>query len=273
VWSSGRAKPNGAAPANGTVLVDQQLLVANPQRWDVAKPNLYSAVATLRNAGGGARIHRVDYDNAPAGRETHWASPLRWWMAALALVKHAVSGQPLGSAVEWAALYANPLLLGLLLVTLIPLVARRFGLAAAVVLALGVSAAVPFNLYFAADYPDHHGILEACGMLTVLFLVAGGGGLIRAGDTAGAGITAEERAAVAWLPAPGAARFWFSASAAAAGLSATGNAESRPGLSSDSWLSLMRNRFARAAAGSFQGLGRTSVITSAVKSTRGMTLE
>ncbi len=39
---------NKAAPANGTVAVDQQLLVANPQRWDLAKPNLYTAVVTLR---------------------------------------------------------------------------------------------------------------------------------------------------------------------------------------------------------------------------------
>jgi hypothetical protein len=40
---------NGAAPANGTAVVDQQLLVANPQRWDVSKPNLYTAVVTLRS--------------------------------------------------------------------------------------------------------------------------------------------------------------------------------------------------------------------------------
>jgi hypothetical protein len=35
-------------------------------------------------AGGGWRIHHVDYDNAPTGRDAHWASPLRWWLAALA---------------------------------------------------------------------------------------------------------------------------------------------------------------------------------------------
>ena len=169
-------------------------------------------------AGGGARIHHVDYDNAPAGRETHWASPFRWWLAALAMMKHAVTGQPLGAAVEWAALYANPLLLGLLLVGLIPLVARRFGSTAAVVLALGVAGAIPFRYYFAADYPDHHGILEACGMLTVLFLVAGGGGWVRGQGPAGVELAAEERQAAAWLPAPGVARLWFSASAVAGGI-------------------------------------------------------
>ena len=46
----------GSAPANGSATVDQQLLVANPQRWDFAKPNLYRAVATLR--AGDAALDR-----------------------------------------------------------------------------------------------------------------------------------------------------------------------------------------------------------------------
>jgi len=169
-------------------------------------------------AGGDSRIHHVDYDNAPAGRETHWASPLRWLLAALALVKHAVSGQPLGAAVEWAALYANPLMLGLLLACLIPFVARRFGSAAAVVLSIGIAAAYPFNVYFAADFSDHHGILEACGMLTVILLLAGGGGLVRARDSADPKPAAEGREAVDWLPAPRSARLWFAASAVVGGI-------------------------------------------------------
>ncbi len=40
---------NGAAPAKGSATVDQQLFVTKPQRWDLAKPNLYTAVATLRS--------------------------------------------------------------------------------------------------------------------------------------------------------------------------------------------------------------------------------
>jgi beta-galactosidase len=43
--ASGRK--NGAAPANGSTTVDQQLFVANPRRWDFATPNLYTAVVTL----------------------------------------------------------------------------------------------------------------------------------------------------------------------------------------------------------------------------------
>ena len=168
-------------------------------------------------AGAGWRIHHVDYDNAPTGRDAHWASLLRWWMALLAWLDHAASGRPIGAAVEWAALRANPVLLVLLLLGLTPLVARRFGSTAAAVLPLLLVAAFPFNLYFAADYPDHHGILEACGMLTVLFLVAGGGGFVRVPDPVAPGLEAGEREAAAWLPAPDAARRWFAASALAGG--------------------------------------------------------
>jgi beta-galactosidase len=47
---------NGVAPGNGSAVVDQVLLVASPQRWDFAKPNLYTAVVTLR--GGGASLDK-----------------------------------------------------------------------------------------------------------------------------------------------------------------------------------------------------------------------
>jgi beta-galactosidase len=45
------SKP-GAIAAGGAALVDQQLLVPNPQRWDLDKPNLYTAVATMRGETG-----------------------------------------------------------------------------------------------------------------------------------------------------------------------------------------------------------------------------
>ena len=41
---------NVTASSNGTAAVDQQLLVANPQRWDLEKPVLYTAVVTLRSS-------------------------------------------------------------------------------------------------------------------------------------------------------------------------------------------------------------------------------
>ncbi|MBZ5586736.1 MAG: discoidin domain-containing protein [Acidobacteriia bacterium] len=56
---------NGAAPANGSVVVDQQLLVPNPQRWDIGKPNLYTAVVTLRSGAAA-----LDQESVPFGIRT-----------------------------------------------------------------------------------------------------------------------------------------------------------------------------------------------------------
>ena len=38
-------------------------------------------------ATGEWRIRRVDYDNAPDGREVHWAAPFHWWLAGLAVLR------------------------------------------------------------------------------------------------------------------------------------------------------------------------------------------
>src|SRR5471030_2969060 len=37
---------------------------------------------------GNWRVRHVDYDNAPDGREVHWSSLFRWWLAGLAEVDH-----------------------------------------------------------------------------------------------------------------------------------------------------------------------------------------
>lgn len=169
-------------------------------------------------AEGAWRIRRVDYDNAPRGREVHWASPFRWWLGLLAWADHALSGRVMGASVERAALLANPVFLGLFLLGLVPLVARRFGSFPASLLAAGMVSTLPFYLYFVADYPDHHGILEACAMLTVVFLLAGGGGWTRAENATLDRFSGAERALAEWLPIQRGARRWFVASAAAGGI-------------------------------------------------------
>jgi beta-galactosidase len=57
----GSGSKNGTVSANGTVTVDQQLLLANPQRWDFGKPNLYQAVATLRNGAAAVDQEQVTF--------------------------------------------------------------------------------------------------------------------------------------------------------------------------------------------------------------------
>ena len=168
-------------------------------------------------AGEGWRIHRVDYDNAPDGREVHWGSPFRWWLGLLAWMDRAGGGSR-GAAVERAALLAGPVLLGLFLLGLVPLAAGRFGSYAASFLAISMVSAYPVYFYFAAGYPDHHGALEACGMLTVLLLLAGAGGWVRTEGAIPSGISHSEQALAEWLPTLRAARGWFAGSAVAGGI-------------------------------------------------------
>jgi hypothetical protein len=124
-------------------------------------------------ANGDGRIRRVDYDNAPAGREVHWCSPLHWWLAGVAWADHVVSGRPWLVSVEPAARYAGPLLLGIFLLAIVPWAARRFGAGPAVLLAAGLVTVAPFSVEYGAGSFDHHGVAASCALLTVLFLLAG----------------------------------------------------------------------------------------------------
>lgn len=124
-------------------------------------------------ARGEWRVRRVDYDNAPDGREVHWSSPLHGWLALVAWVDHSVTGRPVLVSVEQASLYAGPLLLGLFLLGVVPWAARRFGAWPASLLAAGLVTVVPFSAEFGTGSIDHHGMAGACALLTVLFLLAG----------------------------------------------------------------------------------------------------
>ncbi len=123
-------------------------------------------------ATGDWRLRRVDYDNAPDGREVHWCSPLHGWLALVAWADHAATGRPWLVAVESAALYAGPLLLGLFLLGVVPWAARRLGPWPAALLAAGLVAVVPISGEFGTGSFDHHGVAAGCALLTVLFLLA-----------------------------------------------------------------------------------------------------
>jgi hypothetical protein len=119
------------------------------------------------------RVRRVDYENAPYGREVHSASPYRWWLAAIAWTVHATSDQSWEACVEKAALLADPLLHVLLLVGTTLFVARRFGGPAAAVSALGLATAFPFATHFLPGSPDIYGLAHLLGLWSVLPLLAG----------------------------------------------------------------------------------------------------
>ena len=132
-------------------------------------------------ARGEWRVRQVDYDNAPSGREVRATSPYRWWLGLVAWVDHAVSRRPIGRSVERAALFADPLLHGLLLVGAAGFVAWRFGALAAGLVSLGLAAIFPFAAGFLPGVPDHHGLARICALGSVLALLAG----MRAGRSHG----------------------------------------------------------------------------------------
>lgn len=166
---------------------------------------------------GPARVRKVDYDNAPFGREVHWSSSFRWWLAAVAWVDSKISGEPLPISVERVSPYAGTILLVLILLVLVPVVAWRFGAVPASLLTLACTLVLPFFEHFCTGYPDHHGIVGVFGMLTVLFLAAGGAGWLRLENAGAEQFGAEDQALFRWLPDRKIARRWFVASAVAGG--------------------------------------------------------
>lgn len=162
-------------------------------------------------ATGELRVRHVDCDNAPLGREVHWASPFRWWLGVVAWLHHKTTGTALPLSVERAALYANPILLVLALLALTPLVAQRFGAAAGAALAVSMAGVGPFYGFFLVAQPDHHGAAALCALASVLFLAAGGGGWVRNGAGGPSPIAA-------WLPDAKTARRWFIAAGIVGGI-------------------------------------------------------
>ena len=122
---------------------------------------------------GNWRLRHVEYDNAPFGRETHAPSPYRWWLGLVAWCDHLLTGRSLALAVEHGALYANPLLHGLLLVGATIFTARRFGFFPAALLAGGCAFLFPFSAGFLPGAPDQPSMALVCAVGSVLPLLAG----------------------------------------------------------------------------------------------------
>lgn len=127
-------------------------------------------------AKGEWRLRHVDYDNAPFGRAVRTPSPYRWWLALVAWVDHLLSGRPLALAVEHAAVFANPALHILLLLSAGWYVARRFGGIAAATVSLGLAVLFPFASDFLAGAPDDHALALIAALWSILPLLAGAAG-------------------------------------------------------------------------------------------------
>jgi hypothetical protein len=127
------------------------------------------------------RVRRIDYENAPFGREVTSPSPYRWWLGLVAWLEHEISGRPIGLAVEHAALLADPLVHALLFVGGTALVAWLFGTGAAMFFAVAAVGVFPFAAGFLPGAPDDHG-LAAAGALGEVLLLLQGTKLLRSGQ-------------------------------------------------------------------------------------------
>lgn len=123
---------------------------------------------------GESRVRRIAYENAPYGRDVYETSPYRWWLGGLTWSRHTFAGSPWGASLEWAALWANPLLHCLLLLMTAALVAWRFGGPAAAAAAAALIAGVfPFGTEFLPGMPRDGALSHLVGIVTALLLILG----------------------------------------------------------------------------------------------------
>jgi hypothetical protein len=122
---------------------------------------------------GEARVRHIDYENAPFGRAVLAPSPYRWWLGFLAWCEHLATGAPSSTLVEKAALLADPLLWGVIILGSAMLAAKCFGSLSASLVSVGLVSLFPFVTGFWPGEPDDRGLAQALAMASVLFLSLG----------------------------------------------------------------------------------------------------
>ncbi len=146
------------------------------RRWQIVPEHNLRSFQWIQDtqqmfATGEMRIRRVQYDNAPFGRNTYSPSPYRWWLGLVAWFDHRVQDDSFGVAVERAALVANPLLqIGLLIFGTV-LVARWFSPTAAILFPLGLVTLFPLATVFLPGAPDSRALSLIISLLSILPLI------------------------------------------------------------------------------------------------------
>ena len=131
------------------------------------------------------RVRHIGFEDAQMGREVFASCPYRWWLGIVAWCHRGLAGGAMGPSLEWAALYADPILLLVFGAATVAFVAWRYG-ALAAALGLGALATFfPLAAEFLPGVPDDHGLAQACAVWSVLPLLAGAAGAGAAGSCRG----------------------------------------------------------------------------------------
>jgi len=156
----------GSAQGNAELTPNNSLPI--PDRLDASYHWLAQTQRMLNR--GEARVRHIDYENAPFGRTVLTPSPYRWWLGFVAWGGHLAVGAPPSTLVEKAALWADPVILGILLLGLVILAAKYFGSLSASLVSLGVVSLFPFTTGFLPGAPDDRGLAQAFAVASVLLL-------------------------------------------------------------------------------------------------------
>ena len=119
---------------------------------------------------GEARVRHIDYENAPFGRTVLTPSPYRWWLGFVAGCGHWGGGTLGSTRVEAAALWADPIIMGVMLLGFVILAAKHFGSLSASLVAIGLVSLFPFTTGFVPGAPDDRGLAQALAVASVLLL-------------------------------------------------------------------------------------------------------
>lgn len=162
-WSVASPERNDTSPT-GFAKGQRHLIVPGHHAASYA----WITESQIAAAQGLLRLHHIDYDSAPDGRAINRTAPYRCWLISVGWLYATFNNEPLGFAIEQGTLFADPLLLGLLLVIGTLYTARYLGSFAAVGFTIGAISLFPFSANFQPGAPDPHSLSWVLAVASVL---------------------------------------------------------------------------------------------------------
>lgn len=128
---------------------------------------------------GSWRIRWTRWDNAPAGRASHWSQPMIWMLGGAGKLRAVFTGEPLPEAIESAASAVQPVLLTLFLILSSWAIRSRWGLVPSLFWLALIPASKTLFWAFHPFRPDHQALQILAAFGTLFFLTLGGLGWVR----------------------------------------------------------------------------------------------